>query len=286
MLALAFALSIVAVFVNPVGLSQVVYPLQAMFDPRMRLDAVTEWQGLAFDGGRALAALGVVGVIFLVTLVRRTELRLDELLLLALGFGIAVLHQRMLLVFGVLGSPVLCRLLANAWSPYQPARDHMAPNAILMLISLCIVGLAFPTSNQLRLLVKQANPEKAVEFIRHAGLSGRMLNEYAYGGYLIWTLPEHKVFIDGRSDVYAWTGVLDEYGAWATLQTDPTLLLDKYRIEFCLISQSAPMSHVLQYLPGWKRLYSDELSIIFARSNGTKWNSRALTMAARTPPAS
>jgi hypothetical protein len=161
---------------------------------------------------------------------------------------------------------VICRLLSNAWERYEFARDRPAPNAVMLLIAVSTVVLAFPTSNELELQVKKTSPVKAVEFIRRTGLTGRMLNEYEYGGYLIWAAPEHKVFVDGRSDVYDWTGVLREYGAWATLQADPQVLLDKYRIDFCLMSRTAPMSRVLPYLPGWKMIYSDELSMIFAKS--------------------
>jgi hypothetical protein len=268
MLALAFALSVGALFLNPVGLNEVVYPLDVMFHQSTGLASVDEWQPIAFDNARAFGLLAIAAFLFVLTLVRPVELRLDELLLFAVGFGMALRHSRMLFVFGVIAAPLLSRLLSNAWDRYDPARDRHAPNAILILIALSIAGLAFPDSQQLDLQVQKENPVKAVEFIRRTGLSGRMLNDYAYGGYLIWALPEHKVFMDGRADVYDWTGVLDEFGAWATLRTDPKVLLDKYRVNFCLISRNAPMARVLPYLPGWKMAYSDEQSVIFAKSGG------------------
>jgi hypothetical protein len=92
-----------------------------------------------------------------------------------------------------------------------------------------------------------------------------MLNEYVFGDYLIWALPEQRDFIDGRGDVFDWTGVLQEYGRWAMLQEDPNILLDKYHIHFCLLSKDAAMTRVLPYLSGWKKVYSDDVSAIFAR---------------------
>ncbi len=267
-LALVFVLSIAALFLNPVGLKQVVYPLDAMFHQSTGLANSQEWQPIVFDNARALGLLAIAGCLFVATLVRPAELCLDELLLFALGFGMALRHTRMLFVFGVLAAPFLSRLLSNAWDRYDPARNRRAPNAILILIALSITILAFPTTKQLELQVKKDNPVKAVEFIRRTALSGRMLNDYVYGGYLIWALPEHKVFMDGRADVYEWTGVLDEFGDWAMLRTDPKILLDKYRVDFCLLSKNAPMSRVLPHLPGWKRVYSDEMSVIFAKSGG------------------
>ena len=75
------------------------------------------------------------------------------------------------------------------------------------------------------------------------------------------------MFIDGRADVYAWTGVFADYGAWATLRADPNVLLEKYRIDFCLLSVSAPLARVMRYLPGWSESYSDSQSVIFSRTS-------------------
>ena len=45
----------------------------------------------------------------------------------------------------------------------------------------------------------------------------------------------------------------------------PIDFLDKYRIDLCLLSRSAPLARVLRYLPGWTERYSDRKSVIFAR---------------------
>jgi hypothetical protein len=94
-----------------------------------------------------------------------------------------------------------------------------------------------------------------------------MLNEYGFGGYLIWALPEQKVFIDGRAEVYEWTGVLDAFGRWALVQEDPHLLLDRYKVRFCILGADAPMSYVLPYLSGWSKVYSDSEAAVFARQD-------------------
>jgi hypothetical protein len=90
-----------------------------------------------------------------------------------------------------------------------------------------------------------------------------MLNDWAFGGYLIWAAPDHPVFIDGRGDVFEWTGVMSDFGRWALLQDDPRVLLDKYKIDFCVLSPDAPMSHVMPLLSGWRTVYSDNMATIF-----------------------
>jgi len=262
----AAALSVAALFLNPVGWELLVYPLRTIFDRRMQLDSVTEWQKLSFDDVRAFGLLALAGAILLIALLRRTALYLDELALLAVAFGMAILHQRLLFAWGIVAAPVICRQLATAWNTHQPARDRILPNAALIVASLGVAFAAFPAPAALVSQVRRGNPAEAVDFIRRAHLTGRMLNEYEYGGYLSWALPEQKVFIDGRADVYAWTGVFQDYGAWATLREDPNRLLDKYSIDFCLLSRSAPLARVMPYLPGWSEQYADSRSVIFARS--------------------
>jgi hypothetical protein len=177
----------------------------------------------------------------------------------------AVLHQRLLFPWGIVAAPVLCRQMADTWDRRPLVRDKPLLNASLILASLAVALVAFPARSALASQVARGNPAEAVDFIRRTHLTGRMLNEYTYGGYLSWALPDQKVFIDGRADVYAWTGVLEDYGAWATLRADPNLLLDKYAVDFCLLSRDAPMARVLRYLPGWSERYSDSQAVIFER---------------------
>lgn len=41
-------------------------------------------------------------------------------------------------------------------------------------------------------------PKVAVSYLTTHGCPGQLFNDYNYGGYLIWQLPNQKVFIDGR----------------------------------------------------------------------------------------
>lgn len=261
-----FTLSSAALFANPVGWQLLAYPLRTIFDWRMQLGAVMEWQRLSFDDPRAFGLIALAGAILLIALIRRTVLYVDEAVLLAVAFGMAVLHQRLLFASGIMATPILCRQLAGMWERFPRVRDRTLPNAILIFTSLGVTIAAFPSPASLAAQVRRGNPVEAVDFIRRTHLSGRMLNDYVYGGYLSWALPDQKVFIDGRADVYAWTGVFEDYGRWATLRDDPNRLLDRYSVDWCLLSQSAPLTRVMRYLPGWSERYFDSQSAIFIRN--------------------
>ena len=49
------------------------------------------------------------------------------------------------------------------------------------------------------------------------------------------------------------------------IQTNPNTLLQKYKINFCLLQPESPMVHVLRLMSGWKEVYSDDNSVIFLR---------------------
>ena len=264
-LAIASMLSLAALLLNPIGLKLALNPLAAMGKLPVNLSQVEEWLPPHFNESRGFVLLAVTGLIMLVPLLRRAELTVQELLLTAMAFGFAALHARMIFVFGILTAPILCRLLADSWDRYEPDRDRPLLNAILIAVSLLTALLVFPNRQNLALQVENGSPVKALDFIRRAGISGRMVNEYIFGGYLIWAAPQYKVFIDGRGDIFELTGVLSEYGEWITVHADPRIMLDKYRIDFCLLAGNSPVTHVLPFLPGWKLVYSDKLATVFAR---------------------
>jgi hypothetical protein len=265
-LALSLVLAIAALFLNPVGVKLVLYPVQTMLDPAMSFSPVSEWQPLQFSDGRSFAFLGMLGCIFLLVIVRRTELLWQEVLMVAMATWLAASHQRMLFVFGILVAPIVSRLLSTTWDKYHAERDHWVPNAVFIAASLLIASYAFPNRQNLAAQIEEQSPVKAVEFIKNNHLSGPILNDWAFGGYLIWTAPEYPVFIDGRGDVFEWVGVINEFGKWAQLQSDPNVLINKYAIRLCLLSSNSPMATVLPLLPGWKLVYSDSVSVVFVRS--------------------
>jgi len=163
MLLWSSALSIAALFANPVGWTLLAYPLRTIFDRRMQLDAVAEWQKLSFDDSRAFGLLALAGGIVLIVLVRKIEMYLDEVVLLAIAFILAVLHQRLLFAWGIIAAPILCRQLAALAHQSQSVR--ILPNAILTLASFTVVFLAFPAKTGLVAQVTAGNPVQAVEFI-------------------------------------------------------------------------------------------------------------------------
>jgi len=257
-------LSILALFANPVGWRLPIYPIDLMFHQSTGLSAVTEWAAPQLQDGRTLAMLAAIMGIPLMCLLLRTELKLRELLILGAASFLALQHVRLVFVFGIAVSPILCRIVGSELKRGSE-REHPVANVLLILALAAVSIRTFPDMANIQGQIAKDNPVKALDFIRQSGIHGPMLNEYIFGGYLIWAMPQEKVFVDGRSDVFDWTGVLAEYGRWATLEEDPQLLLNKYGIRLCILTKNSPVGHVMEYLPGWRKAYGDNVAVVFVR---------------------
>jgi hypothetical protein len=259
--------SVAALFLNPMGWRLLTYPLNVLFQQHVGLSSVNEWQPLPFSDGRAITLVLILAGATVAAASRAIEIRLEELVLVSAAALLAVQHQRMLFLFGIMVAPFVCRVLANTVEGYHPHRDLPVANAVSIGIGLLVMAFTFPSPAELDRQARMSSPVAAVEFIRHAHLKGPMLNDYGMGGYLIWALPEEKVFVDGRGDVYDWTGVLEAFQRWALLEEDPQLLLNRYHIGFCILASGSPMSRVIPYLPGWRKAYTDSRASVFVRQS-------------------
>lgn len=92
----------------------------------------------------------------------------------------------------------------------------------------------------------------------------RVLNDYGFGGYLIFAgIP---TFIDGRGELYGGP-FIDRYNrALALIDLGDFLkLLDEYKIGATLLAPNTPAVAMLDRLPEWQRVYGDDVAIVHKR---------------------
>lgn len=259
-------LSVLALAINPDGPRQILYPIDLLINQPVSLKFVQEWLPLTIASGRGLAFFATLAFIGVVVAVKQSAIRLEEAVLLC-GAGVSALqHSRLVIVFGLIAAPIVARFIAPLWDQYDAHSDRPWLNAIMMAGVVAVVWVAFPSQSKLDKIVREKNPTEAVRYIRENHLTGPMLNAYDFGGYLIWALPEQPVFIDGRADVYEWTGIMDEMARWVMSDDDPNLLLNRHHIHFCVFEKGSPAARIMSGLANWKQVYSDRLSVIFVRS--------------------
>lgn len=269
-LSLVFLLSLIALMITPYGTRLAMYPFEMAFAQPLNVASIQEWQPMPFNlpGGKLFLALLLGFIIAQITL--RPKWRPDELALFLFGTAMACLHLRFMLVFVPFCTPIFATILARWTPPYNRAKDLFAVNAAL--IALVVAGMIhyFPTKQQLAQEVRQKFPADAVAYLRTHQVPGPMFNNYGFGGYLIWARgPEHKVFLDGRADVYEQGGVLADYLHIAYLKPGAFTVLKHYGIQSCLVERNEALATALSNSPEWKKIYSDQLSALFVRSDAS-----------------
>ncbi len=107
-------------------------------------------------------------------------------------------------------------------------------------------------------------PREALEALR-AQTPGRIFNDYGFGGYMIFA-GDHP-FIDGRQELYG-HDLNIRYARAVSLQDLPDFiaLLDQYKIEATLLIPAEPAAALLDRLPGWKRVYGDNVAVVHVRT--------------------
>lgn len=109
-------------------------------------------------------------------------------------------------------------------------------------------------------------PVNAVKFIREhpEQFTGNMLNQHVWGGYLMWVMPERKVFVDGRTDFYG-EAFIRNFLDMTQLRPGWREKLDTSKADWTLLTNDHPLTQALALLPEWRRAYSDPLATIYAR---------------------
>ena len=168
-------------------------------------------------------------------------------------------------------APVLARQwpsLAAAGEPHgrfealaRPAGRGAAALGLVLAAAFAaglirFAGIAPPDSNM---------PSAALDYARQAGLTSRVFNDYAYGGYLIRAgVP---TYIDGRGELYGGDFV-KSYAKAISLRGNEPLeeLLDRWHVGWTLLAKDQPANQLLGRLPGWHKAFGDDQATIFVRN--------------------
>jgi hypothetical protein len=106
-------------------------------------------------------------------------------------------------------------------------------------------------------------PAPALAAARQAGLTGPVLNDYDFGGYLIF--EGVAPFVDGRVDLYGDTFMRAYASALASEGDALPRILDHYRITWTLLRPDEPAVAAFDRDPAWERLYADASAVVHRR---------------------
>lgn len=239
---------------------------------------VEEWQPIenffARDWGARAFALEIIFicVMFVWQFVRSRERRDITSLGLVLGVGlmpfISVRHVAWWPLAVIPSLAVVIGALSASW---HHRIGNVGAGKIFLGIGIFLLALGI-----WRIPADYFNqdtvPVHAADFIERAGLKGHFFNFYNHGGYLIWRFwPREKVFIDGRSEVFAGEPA-GEYLAVLRTQKWDELVNKKYDFNYFILPYR-PENIGLYLFPlysrlikdGWIFVYWDDSAVVFVR---------------------
>ncbi len=284
------ALAGLATLVNPYGLQYWHYLIQAISMPRPE---ISEWGSIyhLYRTGQisstAVINLAVMVILVLFLAWRHKWRELTPALCLGLTLYIGLTHIRHL---------VFCYLLVGAYIPVLltpyfdeiKSRGKLAgvwdrlsrlPGLILALIAVFIGLFAYLFFHQdpfslkiparpLTAMEAPGNyyPVGAVEYIQGHGLSGKLLTEFGWGEYLIWTLyPRCYVAPDGRYETVYSGKLAKEFFAFLNADGDWRTFVKRYPPDMILIDSRSRLDRLIRGDPHWRQAYVDAGCALFLR---------------------
>jgi hypothetical protein len=271
-LLLALAASLAALFVNPFGYKLVLYPFDLLFRQQDVMKHIEEWQPVNFNiwiGGLALA---VIFALLAAALFSRRKWKLDEVLLTAFALWAGLSHVRLLFFAGLILVPILAQHL-KLFPPYERERDKPWLNAGIMAGMVGLTIFSFPSGATLQQQVSGEYPTAALVFMQRQHITGRIFNQYGWGGYMEWYAPELKPFIDGRADIFVYNGTFYDSLKITSLK-ESFAVLDKYKIEYVLLKPNQPLAYLLYHSSAWRLIYEDKVAKLYQRvpAAATTWS--------------
>jgi hypothetical protein len=271
---------ILASFVNPAG-PQLITHVFATLGDRFIVDNTVEFQSPNFHMISVWPFAALLG--FSLAVVGRSSRRLEWTPLLVLG------GWTLFALYSSRNIPLYAQAAVVALAPrVEGLIDEMLPAAkrfltrtdeIDRLVSgwvwaaLVVILLVGAEASGAKLDVRGMGnrfdphvfPVAAVDALHDALPSGKVFNEFTWGGYLIYRLwPQEHVFIDGWTDMYGDT-LTREY--LQTINAEPgwDQVLERYQVQWVIIPPTRALAAQLDESPNWTRRYEDTTAGVWVR---------------------
>jgi hypothetical protein len=137
--------------------------------------------------------------------------------------------------------------------------------AVMLSLVIYLYGLSHlrdVSENSLAKAVELHFPAQAVKFVRSNQLTGSLYNSLDWGGFLIWSLPELPVSMDGRTNLHGDERIARSVATWngsTAWKKDPELL----RAGLIIAETGKPLTHLLRRDPRYRLVYEDITAAVF-----------------------
>ena len=275
-----------ASFVNPHGWRLHFYILDFLRSPE--LSTVTS--EFASPNFHAVGMRGFQVLLLLLTailLIIRPQLDATDVLLVG-GWGyLALFSARNVPIFALVVTPLLAQWITEFlqgnrdawWSSYYSGwasriipRNGSAGVAFVIAAVVCVtLIMAKPAiAGGPPVLVTDfpadRYPTEVVAYLReHPTLiHGEMFSSSLWSGYLEFSFPEHKPFIDSRADFYG-LALIREFRTVSVPKPGWEAVLARYHVGWTMLPPQHPLNQILQLSPDWRLVFSNRQALVYSR---------------------
>ena len=254
-------LSLVAAFATPNGLAGFLLPIKTV---RMSfaMSWISEWQSPNFQQFQPLELWLMLVLVGALLLGVRLPITRIAIMLVLLHMTLQHLRHGEYLGFitPLLFAPALALQLPRSLEDLgMPAlRVKLPSGATFALGALALAMVATGARMGMMRTIDRVTPSAALAAAREHQVAGPVFNDFNFGGFLIFSgVP---TMIDGRTDLYG-----DAFNRRYSRIEELPRLLGEYRIGWTLLRAGTPGAVLMDHLPGWQRLYADDIAVLHAR---------------------
>lgn len=280
-------LSLLATFVNPYGIYLWQEIWMQLTDPNLS-SLIKEWLPLFvnFSIWQRLSLI-LFFAIFLTGIFLKSKKTPKTMLVIYLGLIIAAFISRRHIPIFVIGTSIF---IFNFLKDFKK---------LTLVLGLLIIPISF-NQNKMTIATSYTEmedfnyPKNAISFLQQNETYGEIFTSYGWGGYLIWKLPQKKVFIDGRMPSWRRDEEVVDESKWVFQEFQQVLndqnledILNKYQINQVvwpvkalyledsleakailtgdqdLREKRGFIKHLLTL--GWRQVYRDYITVILQR---------------------
>ena len=219
--------------------------------------------------------------------ISKKPLEVSELLSLIVFTWMALTARRNFGPFAIIAAPILERTASGLWFEWRgkllarhpkmekafekmsgstfrvsPSVNNVVNLIFIVLFAAVVVWKAYDVNriSFVKSVEEEVFPVFAGEIIKKDNRPGRILNEYNWGGYLIWHLRDYLVMVDGRTDLFG-DEIINEWSGLLQAEDDWNDRINEWDISYILIEPDRPLVYVLP--DEWAPLYRSDEYVLF-----------------------
>jgi hypothetical protein len=227
---------------------------------------ITELEPM-YRGTTHQMTLAIVAV-FIVAAIARRKLRAGDLLWLGGMLVLWIKCGRAAPILSPILAPVIVKALPRLSDRPLGAKWVNLAAMCVLLVGMLRIAFALPDNGQVDTWLNRRGPDlpgypvAATDFVQAKirPASGRLINEFGWGGYLAWKLPSYQVLLDGRTQLY--TADFWNKAYLDTPRETKKLLASTDADAAILPAGTSRFRESLKEL-GWKRVFHDSRAEVY-----------------------